>query len=217
MFFSNLFILHVCVPIFFTSSHSDYLNSLVNVVWNEESISSNPGGNGVSLLRSFSVVIETEDDDLMINDSGNGGNDETRPINIKINDEINIKKENDSDRESQNEPPIEDGENTEEDPNSANNEPCDNENEKNIKFIEKTDEKKPNEIDDSKKEQPLTGPKAKNEIKVKIPPIWTPQDRRTNAALIYLYFRNVMSFCMEYVRKWDSISLIRNDFSFICS
>lgn len=40
-------------------------------------------------------------------------------------------------------------------------------------------------------EQTMSSILTKNKIEIKIPPIWTPTDKRANAALIYLYFRSV--------------------------
>lgn len=40
-------------------------------------------------------------------------------------------------------------------------------------------------------EQTMSSILSKNKIEIKIPPIWTPTDKRANAALIYLYFRSV--------------------------
>lgn len=40
-------------------------------------------------------------------------------------------------------------------------------------------------------EQTMSSILTKNKIEIKIPPIWTPSDKRANAALIYLYFRSV--------------------------
>lgn len=54
-------------------------------------------------------------------------------------------------------------------------------------------EKKRTSTMDMKKaiEQTMSSILAKNKIEIKIPPIWTPIDKRANAALIYLYFRSV--------------------------
>lgn len=54
-------------------------------------------------------------------------------------------------------------------------------------------EKKRTNAMDMKKaiEQTMSSILAKNKIEIKIPPIWTPIDKRGNAALIYLYFRSV--------------------------
>lgn len=41
---------------------------------------------------------------------------------------------------------------------------------------------------------------VKNKIEIKIPPIWTPSDKRANAALIYLYFRSVS--CMVGIKSF---------------
>lgn len=40
-------------------------------------------------------------------------------------------------------------------------------------------------------QQTMSSVMAKNKVEIQIAPIWTPSDKRINAALIYLYFRSV--------------------------
>lgn len=76
------------------------------------------------------------------------------------------------------------------------------ENDMNVKPDENENEKI-TEQDDKEKKVPVSVPdsrvsietlfylKSANKVKVRISPIWTPKNRRANASLIYLYFRNV--------------------------
>lgn len=151
----------------------EYLNNFVKFVWNEDEISNNSGVNGTSLLKSLSLVIETEnEDETSLDEENNTKNENDSRNNGKCLDRL-VNDES-QEIESKEEMPIDGEQRDDFGPKEGNKSSKMEENE--IRVDEPIEK---NMVD------------KKNVKKVKIPPIWTPQDRRTNAALIYLYFRNV--------------------------
>lgn len=184
---------------------SEYLNNLLRFVWNEEETTN---GNA-SLLKALSVVIETEDNDEDTLNEAESINKEVDDVEKEIPPEESKdeQKTDDNDEEKngdvgveQNENAIEEHEindtndNAIESESNAENMPEDA-NENSNKKIEKSEETKSSErttpVTPATSVTPIALVKKKNQIKVQIPPIWTPTEKRANAALIYLYFRSV--------------------------
>lgn len=203
----------------FISIGIEYLSTFAHFVWNEDETTNG----SASILKALSVVIETEtnDDDEMNEqsdietekpieepmheedgaDGDNEGNDgEEEKDDTKKESTDDIADGNDAD---QSETATEEQENTQ--TNDTDEHPT--ENERNTETSPENNdesERKSNKNDETKSSArttpitPITTIKRKNQIEIKIPPIWTPSEKRANAALIYLYFRTVSYF--EIVR-----------------
>lgn len=166
-----------------------------------------------SILKALSVIAETEknvDGDLNEDDDSELEKciDESKPIEeSKQHDEQEMADDENLDRKKfekdenavgetdQSEIGFEEDENAQTDDinrnHTANKQnrtatPAADENDESNEKSYKYDESKTSE-----RTTPITTFKAKNQIEIKIPPIWTPADKRANAAMIYLYFRSV--------------------------
>lgn len=173
-------------------------------MWNEEETSN---GNA-SILKALSVVIETEtnDDDDEMNDENDCGIEKAIEEPMQAGDgqmghqEIDeIEKDGDKGANGNDDGAASEMANDEQ-KNAQTNHTDDNQmgNEPSTSPAEENDEsdRKSNKNEDSKSSRttsitPIASIKGKNKIEVKIPPIWTPSEKRANAALIYLYFRSV--------------------------
>lgn len=167
---------------------SEYLSNMVNLVWNEDETTN---GNS-SLLKSLSVVIEMEenDDDTM--------NEECDDVEKEIPvDESKVERktgENDKKKNAEDDAESKENASEKDEINDANTDDNPIENEPNEEMASENSDEKNNKIEETKSSErttPIALVKTKNQVKVKIPPIWTPSEKRANAALIYLYFRPV--------------------------
>lgn len=184
---------------------SEYLNNLLRFVWNEEETTN---GNA-SLLKALSVVIETEDNDEDTLNEAESINKEVDDVEKEIPPEESKdeQKTDDNDEEKNSDGGVEPSENAieEHEINDTNDNAIESEsnaenmpevaNENSNEKIEKSEETKSSErttpVTPATSVTPIALVKKKNQIKVQIPPIWTPTEKRANAALIYLYFRSV--------------------------
>lgn len=184
---------------------SEYLNNLLRFVWNEEETTN---GNA-SLLKALSVVIETEDNDEDTLNEAESINKEADDVEKEIPPEESKdeQKTDDNDEEKNGDVGVEQNENAieEHEINDTNDNAIESEsnaenmpevaNENSNEKIEKSEETKSSErttpVTPVTSVTPIALVKKKNQIKVQIPPIWTPTEKRANAALIYLYFRSV--------------------------
>lgn len=184
---------------------SEYLNNLLRFVWNEEETTN---GNA-SLLKALSVVIETEDNDEDTLNEAESINKEVDDVEKEIPPEESKdeQKTDDNDEEKNGDVGVEQSENAieEHEINDTNDNAIESEsnaenmpedaNENSNEKIEKSEETKSSErttpVTPATSVTPIALVKKKNQIKVQIPPIWTPTEKRANAALIYLYFRSV--------------------------
>lgn len=169
----------------------------MKIVWNDVEPSTVALGSA-ALLKSLSVLVETEQEEVCSEaansavDQGEAAEEEKVPETATADDEV---APDDSNRHAS----IDDNG----DENSAqpdgigaseqNMEKPEEEPEK----MEQENESQPQSLVDVRSEPndanatDSSEAKKKSLVKMKIPPIWTPCDRRTNAALIYLYFRSV--------------------------
>lgn len=184
---------------------SEYLNNLLRFVWNEEETTN---GNA-SLLKALSVVIETEDNDEDTLNEAESINKEVDDVEKEIPPEESKdeQKTDDNDEEKNSDGGVDQSENAieEHEINDTNDNAIESEsnaenmpevaNENSNEKIEKSEETKSSErttpVTPATSVTPIALVKKKNQIKVQIPPIWTPTEKRANAALIYLYFRSV--------------------------
>lgn len=184
---------------------SEYLNNLLRFVWNEEETTN---GNA-SLLKALSVVIETEDNDEDTLNEAESINKEVDDVEKEIPPEESKdeQKTDDNDEEKNSDGGVDQSENAieEHEINDTNDNAIESEsnaenmpevaNENSNEKIEKSEETKSSErttpVTPATSVKPIALVKKKNQIKVQIPPIWTPTEKRANAALIYLYFRSV--------------------------
>ncbi|XP_031627740.1 uncharacterized protein LOC116343675 [Contarinia nasturtii] len=180
-------------------SVEDYLGSFAHLVWNEEQTTY---GN-VSILKALSVVIETEinDDD----DEMNEDNDETEQVKpIEEVKGTNKQETNEDEKEGNDDKgEIDQSESTTDGQDQSQT----NKSEENHTETERNTQSTPSEDTDvsgmkskagsrcSERSTPISRFasyfKAKRRKEIKIPPIWTPTEKRANAALIYLYFRSM--------------------------
>lgn len=164
---------------------SEYLSNMVHLVWNEDETTN---GNS-SLLKSLSVVIEMEEND---DDTLNEECDDVEK-EIPVDESKVEQKTGENEKEKNAEDDAESNKNAAE-INDANTNDNPIENEPNSEMASENSDEKVSKIEETKssaRTTPIALVKTKNQIKVKIPPIWTPSEKRANAALIYLYFRPV--------------------------
>lgn len=167
---------------------TEYLNTFVKVVWNENE--PNGAGGNASLLKSLSVLIETEEDEICAeveqNAIGNEGDEinENVPANSKTaldGSEVGSDKNVNDDENDGTIKMCPESEQIEQ--NTEKNE--ENSSQPQSLGADRNEQYSPNLTNSNKAE------KKKNVVKMEIPPIWAPVDQRTNSALVYLYFRSV--------------------------
>lgn len=170
------------------------MNTFSRFVWNEEQ----PTNGNTSILKALSVVIETEIDD---DDEMKKENDEIEQVKSREEPKTTDEKEtNEGDKENEQEGEIDQSETT----IDGQEQPQTNESPQNEQNTESAAAEDDSDVSEMKSKagsrcSEISTPiaqfasyfKPKRRKEIKIPPIWTPVDKRANAALIYLYFRSV--------------------------
>lgn len=173
-------------------------------MWNE--IEPNGASGNASLLKSLSVLIETEDDEICAEVEENAEIERDRIGGDEIDENVPADSKTVLDSGegalSGNEKNINNG--NDDDDGTSENSPGNEQSEENVEKNEgngsqpqslgaiRNEQSSPNPINSNETEKKM------NIVKIKIPPIWAPVDQRTNSALIYLYFRSVRKKIRSY-------------------
>lgn len=169
----------------------------MKIVWNDVDSPTVVLGNA-ALLKSLSVLVETEEDEICAEDG------DCATVQCEIpNEEKMLKTTPPDDGDAPDDSNMHgssDGNNDESNVEPNENEVSEQSTEKHEEGKDKMEqetESQPQSLADVRDEPIDTNAinsseaRKKSLVKMKIPPIWTPCDRRTNSALIYLYFRSV--------------------------
>lgn len=161
----------------------------------------NPDVRSPSLLKSLSLMIKADDDVEETNEAINPKVSEPEDVseNVDHTDENAGHELATNDEASANEePPASPDENGEPQPNGG----VEGEKKENEEIVLPSD-------DSANTDESVKTPR---QMKIKVPAVWTPSNKRAHAALIYLYFRHVRTDLNQMVGDWSFPKLFVTDY-----